>query len=167
MKHLEFFEILAGITWVSILLFIIGIAFVILELYTPGIGIPGLIGGLSLIAFIFITGETASQRMILTGILIVICAILFVIFFTLLSKKRLPKSLILDASEEGFTGAEDKQYLLGKTGTVLSKCRPAGNADFDGKKVDVVSRGEFIEKDKKIEVIEIEGNRIVVKEVTE
>ena len=162
---MEFIEILANITWVSILLFILGLAFIILELYTPGIGIPGFIGGVSLIAFILITGQNATQRLILTGILIVICAILFVIFFTLLSKRRLPKALILDTSEEGFTGAEDRSFLLGKTGVVLSTCRPAGNADFDGLKLDVVSRGEFIEKDKKIEVIEIEGNRIVVKEV--
>ena len=163
---MEFVAILANITWISILLFILGMVFVMLELYTPGVGIPGIIGCVSLIAFIFITGQNTTQRLILTGILIVICAILFVLFFTLLSKKRLPKSLILDASEEGFSGVEDFSYLLGKIGTVLSKCRPAGNADFEGKKVDVVSRGEFIEKDAKIEVIEVEGNRIVVKEVS-
>jgi membrane-bound ClpP family serine protease len=162
---LEFIEILSNITWVSILLLILGMAFVVLELYTPGIGIPGFIGGVSLIAFIVITGQNAAQRMILTGILVVICAILFVVFFVLLSKRRLPKSLILDTSEKGFTGSEDRSFLLGKTGVVLSTCRPAGNADFDGLKLDIVSRGEFIEKDRKIEVIEIEGNRIVVKEV--
>ena len=161
---MEFLELLHNITWVSILLLILGLGFVVLELYTPGIGIPGIIGGISLIAFIVITGQNASQRLILTGILIVICAILFVIFFTLLSKKRLPKSLILDETEEGFTGSEDRQFLLGKVGIVLSTCRPAGNADFDGTKLDVVSRGEFINKDAKVEVIEIEGNRIVVKE---
>ena len=163
---MELIAILANITWVSILLLILGIGFVIIELYVPGIGIPGIIGGLALIAFIIITGQTATQRVILSGVLIVICAILFVIFFVLLSRRRLPKSLILEASEEGFSGVEDIPDLLGKIGIVLSTCRPAGNADFDGLKLDVVSRGEFIERDRKIEVIEVEGNRVVVKEVT-
>jgi membrane-bound ClpP family serine protease len=158
---------MANITWFSLLLLFIGIILVIIELYIPGIGIPGIIGAVSLIAFIFVTGQNTAQRFILAGIILLLCIILFVIFFTLLSKKRLPKSLILQDSEEGFTGteAEDLQYLLGKTGSVLSTCRPAGNADFSGMKLDVVSRGEFIEKGATIEVIEIEGNRIVVKEI--
>jgi len=164
---MEFMEIIINITWFSIMLLVLGLVFVIIELYTPGIGIPGIIGFISLVGFIFTAGNNTAQRLMLTGILVVICAILFVIFFTLMSKKRLPKSLILDTSEESYSGAEDMQFLLGKTGIVLSTCRPAGNADFNGQKLDVVSRGEFIEKDAKIEVIEVEGNRIVVKEVTE
>ena len=162
---MEFMEILVNITWFSILLFILGIGFVILELYSPGIGIPGIIGTIALIGFIFTAGQNAPQRLILTGILIAICAILFVVFFTLLSKKRLPKALILETSEEGYKGVEDFSHLVGKEGIVLNTCRPAGNADFDGQKLDVVSRGEFIEKDAKIKVIEVEGNRIVVKEI--
>ena len=163
---MEFMEIIDNLTWFPILLLILGLGFVIVELYAPGFGIPGVIGCTSLVGFILIAGQNTTQRLILAGILIAICAILFVLFFTLLSKKRLPKSLILDISEESYSGAEDMQFLLGKTGIVLSTCRPAGNADFNGQKLDVVSRGEFIEKDAKIEVIEIEGNRIVVKEVS-
>ena len=161
---MEFFELLSNITWLSLILFAIGIILVIVELYVPGFGIPGIVGAVSLIAFIMVTGQNPAQRLVLAGIVVVICIVLFVIFFILLSKKRLPKSLILETSEEGFSGTVDMQFLLGKVGTVLSTCRPAGNADFEGMKLDVVSRGEFIEKNATIEVIEIEGNRIVVKE---
>ena len=164
---MEFIELISNITWLSIILFVIGMVLVIIELYVPGIGIPGAVGGVSLIAFIIVTGQNAAQRIILAGIILVICIILFVIFFTLLSKKRLPKSLILETSEEGYSGTSDMQFLLGKVGTALSTCRPAGNADFDGMKLDVVSRGEYIEKGATIEVIKIEGNRIVVKEKTD
>ena len=161
-----FIELLAYMSWFSILLFAIGITLVIIELYVPGFGIPGIAGAISLIAFIFVTGRNRAHYIILAGIILVICAVLFVIFFVLLSKKRLPKSLILETSEEGFSGTRDMQFLMGTVGTLLSTCRPAGNADFDGMKLDVVSRGEFIEKGVKVEVIEIEGNRIVVKETT-
>ena len=52
---------------------------------------------------------------------------------------------------------------LGKIGIVVATCRPAGMADFDGVKLDVVTRGEYIEKGAMVDVIEVEGNRIVVK----
>ena len=164
---MEFVALFSNITWISILLFVIGMILVIIELYIPGVSIPGILGALTLIACIFVTGQNTVQRLILAGILILINGIILTIFFTLLSKKRLPKSLILEESEENYLGVEDPLVPLGKIGIVLSTCRPAGNADFDGIKADVVSRGEFIEKDAKIEVIEIEGNRIVVKEITE
>jgi len=67
------------------------------------------------------------------------------------------------SAESGFSGAEDMQYLLGKAGTTLTPLRPSGNADFDGVRLDVVSRGEFIDPGTPIEVIEVEGNRIVVR----
>jgi membrane-bound serine protease (ClpP class) len=38
-------------------------------------------------------------------------------------------------------------------------------ADFEGERVDVVSRGEYIEAGEPIEVVRIDGNRIVVRRV--
>jgi len=35
---------------------------------------------------------------------------------------------------------------------------------IDGHRVDVVTQGEFIERDREVEVIKVEGNRILVKE---
>ena len=46
--------------------------------------------------------------------------------------------------------------------TASRKMRPAGCADLDGVRLDVVTRGEFIDKDVPVTVIEVEGNRIVV-----
>ncbi|MCL4697026.1 MAG: hypothetical protein KJ023_08250, partial [Burkholderiaceae bacterium] len=40
---------------------------------------------------------------------------------------------------------------------------PAGVADLDGERVDVVSDGEFIEAGEAIEVTRVDGNRIVVR----
>ena len=46
----------------------------------------------------------------------------------------------------------------------MTPLRPAGMALINGKKVDVVSIGDFIEKDCAVEVVEISGNRVVVRE---
>ena len=162
---MAFIELISNISVMSIILFIIGISLIIVELYTPGFGAPGVSGLLCLIICIFVTVETIPQALILTGIFLVILVALFVIFYVLLSKNKMPRNLILETSEEGFSGTEDMQYLLGKVGTVVSICRPAGNVDFDGVKLDVVSLGEFIETGATVEVIQIEGSRIVVKQV--
>jgi len=54
--------------------------------------------------------------------------------------------------------------LKGKSVTIL---RPAGKAEFDGKILDVVTKGEFIENEKEVIVEHVEGVRIVVKEIKE
>lgn len=54
---------------------------------------------------------------------------------------------------------------MDKEGVSLTILRPTGIADFNGIKLDVITEGEFIQKDKKVKIIQVQGNRIVVKEV--
>ena len=55
--------------------------------------------------------------------------------------------------------------LLGAVGTAATVLRPAGMARFGDAYVDVVSEGNYIPAGARVQVIEIEGNRVVVKEV--
>ena len=43
--------------------------------------------------------------------------------------------------------------------------RPAGKVRIEEMRIDAVSDGEFIPKDREVEVMKVEGNRVVVKEV--
>jgi len=163
---LEFLALFTNISIISIILFVAGIGLIIVEMFEPGFGFFGVLGVILLIIDVFFTAQTVMQGIILTAIFFAIIVIILSIFLTMASKGRLPKRLILQEStsaEAGFSGTEDMNYLLGKTGTVVTICRPVGNVDFDGVKLDVVSRGEYIEKGTVVEVIEVEGNRIVVK----
>ncbi len=54
------------------------------------------------------------------------------------------------------------QGLLHKTGVATSDLRPSGFATIEGRRVDVVTRGELLDKDTQIRVIQVEGNRVVV-----
>jgi membrane-bound serine protease (ClpP class) len=45
--------------------------------------------------------------------------------------------------------------------------RPAGHATIDGRRVDVVSRGEMIAEGVPVVVVEVEGNRVVVARAAE
>jgi membrane-bound serine protease (ClpP class) len=55
---------------------------------------------------------------------------------------------------------------LGDVGKVKSKLRPTGKVQFGDAIVDVVAEGEFLEAGTAVEIIEIHGNRVVVKAVT-
>jgi len=46
---------------------------------------------------------------------------------------------------------------------VVSKLRPAGKARFGDALVDVVATGEFLDTGTRIEIIAVNGNRVVVK----
>jgi membrane-bound serine protease (ClpP class) len=54
---------------------------------------------------------------------------------------------------------------MGESGEVVSKLRPTGKAKFGEAIVDVVAEADFLDKGTKVEIIEIQGNRVVVKKV--
>jgi membrane-bound serine protease (ClpP class) len=67
------------------------------------------------------------------------------------------------AGAGGASAPESDRRWLGKSGTALSPLRPAGIAEIEGERIDVVSAGEFIEPGELIEVSRVDGNRIVVR----
>ena len=71
-----------------------------------------------------------------------------------------------EEKEAGFNSSRtDLADLRGARGEAVTKLRPAGKAKIAGRVIDVVSRGEFIEPGAPVEVAEVRGNRVVVKEV--
>ena len=78
------------------------------------------------------------------------------------------RRVILSSAEtkkEGFQSTASLEYYLGKTGRSITPLRPTGRAIIEQKTLDVITKGEFIEKNKKIEVIKVEGNKVIVNEV--
>ena len=66
--------------------------------------------------------------------------------------------------ERGIAGVcgDDYSKLLGKAGVTVTLLRPSGIAEIDGERYSVVAKGELIDQGVEIEVIEVEGNSIVV-----
>ena len=75
--------------------------------------------------------------------------------------------MLNDAIEEKSTSLSDDaaKELIGLEGECLTALRPSGNADFDGRRLDVVSAGEFIEKGSRVRIEAVEGLRILVKKI--
>ena len=55
--------------------------------------------------------------------------------------------------------------LLGAMGVAVTPLRPSGKAQFGGQFLDVIAEGDYVAPGGRVQVIEIEGTRIVVKEV--
>ena len=55
--------------------------------------------------------------------------------------------------------------LLGAIGVAATPLRPAGKVQFGDDYVDVVAEGSYVLPGTRVQVIEIEGNRVVVKAV--
>ena len=78
----------------------------------------------------------------------------------------LNKLILTDATttEEGYVSNVNRMELLGRIGQTLTPLRPAGTMLLDGERLDVVSEGNYINADQTVEIIKIEGSRIVVRE---
>ena len=164
---------LAG--WEELLLVGSGVALLIAEIFiTPGFGVAGLLGvgallgglGLSLVG----AGSTwdvvlrAGGRAAVSLLLALVGAAAM-----LRALPRLPfgRRLVLEqelTTQAGYASApESDRRWIGKRGAAVTALRPAGIAAFDGDRVDVVSEGPFIDAGQSIDVLRVDGNRIVVR----
>lgn len=165
---MELVSFLSTISWIAILCFSFGFLLVVIEMFHPGFGIPGIFGAIFLIMGIVITARSIMEALILVSIIIAVLGVALTLVLRSATKGRLSKILILretQKKETGYTGSEDLQYFVGQQGITLTILRPAGIADFNGIKMDVVSEGEFIPKGEKVKIIKVEGRIIVVRKI--
>ena len=151
----------------SILIFVIGLVLLILELFVPG-GILGIIGGALMIISLLFAGESVTHMAYSIIIAMFIAVVGMVVIMKLFGKKLhvFNKLVLKDATttEEGYVSNENRIDLIGKLGVAQTPMRPAGVIVIDNERIDAVSNGSFIDKGKEIEVIKVEGSRIVVRE---
>ena len=77
------------------------------------------------------------------------------------------EKIFLKDREELHTKNDDMMAFIGKRGQTRSVLRPAGIGDFDGVRLNVVTEGDYIESGRAVEIVSVEGARIVVKAVRE
>ncbi|MCL6589378.1 MAG: hypothetical protein K6U80_05420 [Firmicutes bacterium] len=146
--------------------FILGLILLIIEMFHPGFGAPGVTGLVLLIVGVVFSAKTWLEALVLVVIILAILGIALTFVLHSASKGFLKKKLVLSHAskkESGYIGTEDLEYFLGKEGVAATVLRPSGAASFDGVKVDVVTEGDYIPKGAPIKVIKVEGRRIVVR----
>lgn len=155
-----------AMSWLAVICLLIGLLLVVVEMFHPGLGVPGITGVILLICGVVLTAKNLFQVLVMVIIILTILGIALTFVLQSATKGRLSKILVLHEAqkkEAGYTGTEELNYFLGHEGVSLTVLRPSGIADFDGIKLDVVSEGDFIPKDTKVKIIRVEGRRIVVR----
>lgn len=159
--------------WEQLSLFALGLVLLALEVFVlPGFGIAGILGivaiGAGLSTSLF--GAGASLRVVALALSHVVISSAVAVVLSLGLLRFLPslpggRKLVL-ATDLGDSerGGSPAPSLVGVVGESVTPLRPAGIAALAGRRVDVVSDGDFIEKAQPIIVLRDEGSRIVVKQ---
>jgi membrane-bound serine protease (ClpP class) len=164
----------------DIIIFIIGVVFLILEIFViPGFGIFGILGIVLIITGLFMglipdislveTDALSTAVMQLAGSFVLSAVVVYFLAKTL-PKTTMWNKLILNKginTASGYAAKKEFKHLIGANGFALTDLRPSGTAIFNEKRYDVVSQGEYIEKGCKVEVIKVDGLIIVVKIIDE
>lgn len=165
----EFVTLFSEMTPLVIILFVLGIIFCVIELFTPGFGVFGISGIVFIVVAIvlrMIDGGTLSMLLYMLLISGAIVGILFGVVTHSIKKGKLGKTAIFSVKPsvpEGKTeGTQDFSSLVGNDGVAVTALHPVGRASFDGNTVDVVARDGFVEQGKTVTVVAVEGQRVTV-----
>ena len=168
---------IAELATMSDMLFIFaGVVLLLLEvLVIPGFGIAGISGiglliyGLYLLLLpeVPVGEEITSQAM--DGLLIGLIggAIGLILLGRLMIKTKFWQQLTspdVQEKEKGYTTTFGWENLVGEKGVSASDLHPSGWVTIKDQRVFVVSEGIFIEEGKEVEIMNVDGNRIVVRE---
>lgn len=163
-----FFEILGPTAVPTLVCLIVGLVLLVIEMFLPGIGLAGVSGMLALIAVVVMQLGWGNPRVALYVIAITMLIIILGLIWIIRSfqKGRLSKSfLVLREQSDGTSVPEiasARSSLVGKSGIAVTTLRPAGIAEIEGKRVDVTTAGEFIQKGSRVTVVKAEGMQILV-----
>ena len=166
----------------ELLLFGLGVILLAVELFAfPGFGLLGVAGLICMLAsavMLLMAGDwsdvtfenpftlEAFIRVGVTLALAIVVMALLVRYVTFDARSPLGRRLILAGglgAEAGFQSHEPAADLVGASGTSLTALRPAGKARIDGRRVNVETEGDFVDKGEEVRVVRQEEGRIVVR----
>jgi membrane-bound serine protease (ClpP class) len=156
----------------AVFLYFVSAALLVAEVFVPSGGLISicslacLIGGL----MIFFRHSTTAGWVGIVVALVMIPSVL-VVAYKVFPKTRFGKSVTLtppqrDAGDAIPDTAELKQ-MLGAVGLVVTPLRPVGMCDFSGRRVECVAESGYVDKDKKVKVIHVEGTQLTVRVIEE
>ena len=167
----------------EILALFVGLTLLVLELFViPGFGVAGVMGivmTVGSLVLIMLNNDFFNFDFVPLGDIVVAMFATFgglaggalLLFFgsARLTQTKAFRRMVLTETqdkEQGYTSNFNEELMVGKTGTAFTVLRPSGKVLIAGKLYDAFSRGEYIEKEAVIEVIDIESSTLRVKKAT-
>ena len=151
-----------SVEWIIALL-TAGLLLIFCEVFVPG-GILGAIGAVLLVVAV----GTGFWHDVNLGFGLLIATLVlgltgFWLWVKYFPQSRMGKKLFLaNDAHDWHSYDTSKQELVNKEGVSHTALRPSGTAIIEEQRVDVVTRGEMLEPNTPIRVVEVKGNRVVV-----
>ena len=152
-----------GITGISgIVLIVLGVVMAVVPALPKVPALPGLENSL--------WNDVLQPAIVHLGTAIFVIVGSFWLLHSLLKRTKAYNTIFSHANldnKAGYVGVnmEESNSLIGCTGTALSVLRPSGIVLIDGKRVDVVTSGDFIAEGTTVKVIAVNGASIIVEKV--
>jgi membrane-bound serine protease (ClpP class) len=163
---------LAG--WEEILLLGLGAIALAVEVFVlPGFGVAGVVGTMAIVASMVLammgarpsTGDVAQALAVLGASLFITMAVIYAWLRHLPNSGRF-SGLLLRGSvhkSQGFVSAPNRGDLIGLDGVAVTDLRPSGTARVGEERIDVVTEGEYVPQGSRVQVVQSDGYRHVVR----
>ncbi len=152
------------LTWATILM-LVGCALVVLEVFIPSGGLLSFLSAIAIVGSVVVAfrrDSTSGLGFLVITVIAVPAAI--ALAFKLWPHTPMGKAFLGELmTSEDMQPVDSRRELVGRVGVAKSKMLPAGSILIDGHLLDAVSQGIAIEVGQPIVVVEVKGNRVVVR----
>ncbi len=150
---------------VIIVLVLIGFLMLLLEiLVIPGTGIAGILGVGLMIAGVYVAYR--DQGMISGHLALSVTLAINLVGLVVALRSKTWKTATLKTEIKGKAGQNIQADIqVGDLGITISRCAPGGTAEINNQLLEVTTQSQFIDPNKKIEVIKVSGNKIIIKQI--
>ncbi|MBU2554472.1 MAG: hypothetical protein KKF98_08450 [Bacteroidetes bacterium] len=150
---------------IILVLVVIGFLMLLLEiLVIPGTGVAGVLGFALMAVGVWIAyrdqGMVAGHWVLSATLAVNLVGIVVAL------RSKTWKKAALTTEISGKAGQNvDSNVQVGDRGITISRCAPVGTVEFNDQLLEVTTQSKFIEPKKEVEIIHIEGNKIIVKQI--
>lgn len=166
-------------TMTDALIIFAGILLLLVELLViPGFGIAG-IGGIALLVWglyelllpdVPVSGEVRSMALFGLTIGIIGAIIGLILLLRMMTRTTFWTKLTAPGTESqaaGYNTSVGFEKYIGEQGTATTDLRPSGWIQINDDRIFVVTEGEFVTKDDPVKILSVDGNRVVVRKISE
>jgi membrane-bound serine protease (ClpP class) len=146
-------------------------ALIVAEVFVPSGGVISIFALACLIGGVAIFYTHTEVGWIGVVIAIIMVPSVLIIAYRIFPKTRFGRAVTLTPPErqqgDAIPDTDELKELLGAEGVVLTPLRPVGMCDFSGQRVECVAESGYVDKDKKVKVINVESTQLTVRVIDE
>jgi membrane-bound serine protease (ClpP class) len=148
--------------WIIVLM-VAGFAFILAEIFLPGM-IAGILGMLLLLGSLVSASMQFGSVGVLWTLLVemVLGFIIFLLWMKYFPQSRFGRAFSLPDPDSQKSYLESSRWI-GRSGIAITPLRPAGVARIDGQRLDVTTEGQHIPANAEVTVVKVAGAAIFVR----